>query len=113
MRDDRREHCRQRILGVAFGYEDCNDADSLRFGPLLRTVCALRRDPRLLPRPAPGRPRHALGYISRIPHTQRWHVTRLGCAAMLAALDVRENASPAALAPGEPLGSPSQIRAKR
>jgi hypothetical protein len=41
---------------------------------------------------------HAHGYIAKIPHTYRWRVTRLGRAAMSAALDVRENAFPAAFA---------------
>lgn len=36
---DTREQCRQRIYGIALGYEDCNDADTLRHDPLLKTAC--------------------------------------------------------------------------
>jgi hypothetical protein len=36
---DRREQSRQRIFQIALGYADCNDADSLRWDPLLTTVC--------------------------------------------------------------------------
>ncbi|MCA1845487.1 MAG: transposase [Actinobacteria bacterium] len=34
---------RQRVIGIALGYEDCNDADTLRHDPVLKTVCG--RDP--------------------------------------------------------------------
>jgi len=34
---------RQRVIGIALGYEDCNDADTLRRDPVLKTVCG--RDP--------------------------------------------------------------------
>ena len=33
------EQCRQRMYGIALGYEDCNDADRLRHDPLLKTTC--------------------------------------------------------------------------
>ena len=36
---DRREQTRQRLYQIALGYEDCNDADTLRHDPLLKTVC--------------------------------------------------------------------------
>jgi hypothetical protein len=36
---DRREQVRQRLYQIALGYEDCNDADTLRHDPLLQTVC--------------------------------------------------------------------------
>jgi len=36
---DRREQCRQRIYQIGLGYEDCNDSDTLRHDPLLKTVC--------------------------------------------------------------------------
>ncbi len=36
---DRREQTRQRLYQIASGYEDCNDADTLRHDPLLKTVC--------------------------------------------------------------------------
>jgi DDE family transposase len=36
---DRREQSRQRIFQIALGYADCNDADSLRWDPLLTTAC--------------------------------------------------------------------------
>lgn len=36
---DTQEQCRQRLFGIALGYEDCNDAGSLRHDPLLKTAC--------------------------------------------------------------------------
>jgi hypothetical protein len=36
---DRHEQTRQRLYQIALGYEDCNDADSLRHDPLLKSVC--------------------------------------------------------------------------
>ncbi len=36
---DRHEQTRQRLYQIALGYEDCNDADTLRHDPLLKTVC--------------------------------------------------------------------------
>ncbi len=36
---DRQEQIRQRVYQIAAGYEDCNDADTLRGDPLLKTVC--------------------------------------------------------------------------
>jgi hypothetical protein len=36
---DLQEQCRQRMYGIALGYEDCNDADRLRQDPLLKTTC--------------------------------------------------------------------------
>lgn len=36
---DRHEQVRQRVYQIALGYEDCNDADTLRYDPLLQTVC--------------------------------------------------------------------------
>ena len=36
------EMIRQRIYQIACGYEDCNDADDLRFDPLLRTAVGCR-----------------------------------------------------------------------
>jgi hypothetical protein len=36
---DRLEQCRQRIYQIGLGYEDCNDSDTLRHDPLLKTVC--------------------------------------------------------------------------
>ena len=35
----RHEQTRQRIFQIALGYEDCNDADTLRWDPLLNTTC--------------------------------------------------------------------------
>ncbi|MBV8356307.1 MAG: transposase [Deltaproteobacteria bacterium] len=42
-RHTRREQVRQRLYQIALGYEDCNDADTLRCDPLLQTICD--RDP--------------------------------------------------------------------
>ena len=36
---DRHEQSRQRIFSIALGYEDCNDAKTLRWDPLLKTAC--------------------------------------------------------------------------
>ena len=36
---DIEEQCRQRMLGIGLGYEDCNDADRLRHDPVLKTSC--------------------------------------------------------------------------
>jgi len=35
----REEQLRQRVYQIVMGYEDCNDADSLRWDPLLKVVC--------------------------------------------------------------------------
>lgn len=35
----RSEQVRQRVFQIALGYEDCNDADSLRLDPVLKTAC--------------------------------------------------------------------------
>lgn len=35
----RLEQIRQRVFQIALGYEDCNDATTLRHDPLLKTVC--------------------------------------------------------------------------
>ena len=40
----RREQVRQRLYQIALGYEDCNDADTLRHDPVLQTVCDRRPD---------------------------------------------------------------------
>ena len=36
---ERLEQVRQRVFQIAMGYEDCNDADTLRDDPVLKTVC--------------------------------------------------------------------------
>ena len=36
---DLQEQARQRIFGIALGYEDCNDANRLRHDPVLKTSC--------------------------------------------------------------------------
>jgi len=36
---DLQEQCRQRMYGIALGYEDCNDAERLRHDPVLKTSC--------------------------------------------------------------------------
>jgi len=36
---DRLEQVRQRLYQIALGYEDCNDAQSLRHDPVLKTAC--------------------------------------------------------------------------
>lgn len=39
VRHSRHEQVRQRVFQIALGYEDCNDADTLRHDPVLKTVC--------------------------------------------------------------------------
>lgn len=39
VRHSRHEQLRQRVFQIALGYEDCNDADTLRHDPLLKTAC--------------------------------------------------------------------------
>jgi hypothetical protein len=39
VRHNRREQVRQRLFQLALGYEDCNDADTLRHDPALLTAC--------------------------------------------------------------------------
>lgn len=41
VRHTRREQVRQRLYQLALGYEDCNDAATLRNDPLLKTACDL------------------------------------------------------------------------
>jgi hypothetical protein len=44
---DRLEQVRQRVYQIAMGYEDCNDADTLRRDSMLKTVCSrLPEEPR-------------------------------------------------------------------
>lgn len=54
---------RQRIFQIALGYEDCNDADTLRADPVLKVACG--RDPRheadLASQPTLSRCENALG----------------------------------------------------
>ena len=39
VRHDLLKLIRQRVLQIVAGYEDCNDADTLRSDPMLKTVC--------------------------------------------------------------------------
>ena len=39
IKHSRREQVRQRLYQIALGYEDCNDADSLRHDAVLKTAC--------------------------------------------------------------------------
>ena len=39
IRHDLLKLIRQRVLQIVAGYEDCNDADTLRSDPMLKTVC--------------------------------------------------------------------------
>jgi hypothetical protein len=52
---------RQRILGIALGYEDINDHDSLRLDPLLAAMCGPRRCARR-GSPPPAGQRQAAGW---------------------------------------------------
>ncbi len=40
----RQEQLRQRVYQIALGYEDCNDADSLRLDPVLMSACDVLPD---------------------------------------------------------------------
>jgi hypothetical protein len=53
---------RQRVFGIACGYEDQNDADTLRTDPLLKLVCGRRpeRDPDLASQPTLSRLENAV-----------------------------------------------------
>jgi hypothetical protein len=44
-RHDRLEQVRQRVYQIALGYEDCNDADRLRFDPVLQQACGSGNEP--------------------------------------------------------------------
>jgi hypothetical protein len=54
---------RQRVFGIACGYEDQNDADTLRADPLLKLVCGRRpeSDADLASQPALSRFENAVG----------------------------------------------------
>lgn len=39
IKHSRDEQVRQRLYQIALGYEDCNDAERLRYDPLLKTAC--------------------------------------------------------------------------
>ena len=43
---DREEQMRQRTFQIVMGYEDCNDASTLRHDPILKTVCGRSRTDR-------------------------------------------------------------------
>jgi hypothetical protein len=44
VRHSRLEQIRQRLYQICLGYEDCNDADTLRIDPVLKTACDLLAD---------------------------------------------------------------------
>lgn len=66
----RLEQVRQRVLQIASGYEDANDADSLRHDPILTTVCdRLPDDPQGL---------SSQPTLSRLENSvSRWELARL------------------------------------
>jgi len=63
-RHSRLEQVRQRLYQIALGYEDYNDADSLRFDPLLKIVCAVSHEDQaeLSSQPTLSRFEHAPGW---------------------------------------------------
>lgn len=74
VRHDVLELMRQRIFGIALGYEDCNDAHRLRHDAVMKTVCG--RDP------ASGGPLGSQPSLSRLETS----ATRSTCYRMAAAL---------------------------
>ena len=70
---DIQEQCRQRVFGIALGYEDCNDADRLRHDPLLKTVCGRLPDDRhgLSSQPTLSRFENSVDWVS-IRRLMRW-----------------------------------------
>jgi hypothetical protein len=52
---DRREQVRQRLFQIALGYEDCNDADTLRDDPALQVACDREGDTALSSQPTLSR----------------------------------------------------------
>jgi hypothetical protein len=56
----RHEQLRQRVFQIAMGYEDGNDADSLRDDPMLQLACARR--------PGPGAALSSQPTLSRLEH---------------------------------------------
>jgi hypothetical protein len=56
------EQLRQRVLGIALGYEDCNDAKTLRHDAALKVSCGIdSRDGALSSQPSLSRLENALG----------------------------------------------------
>ena len=58
------EQTRQRLFQIAQGYQDCNDADSLRHDPCFQMVCDLLPDDSLSSQPTLCRFENALDYVA-------------------------------------------------
>jgi hypothetical protein len=70
---------RQRIFQIALGYEDCNDADTLRHDPVLKASCGRdpETDPDLASQPTLSRCENALGPKACYRLAQRLFATYL------------------------------------
>jgi hypothetical protein len=95
----RREQVRQRLYQIALGYEDCNDADTLRHDPLLKTVCDREPDDAggLSSQPTLSRFENAVGMrtIKRLltQFEQRW-VAALAADTEVVVLDIDSTDDP-------------------
>jgi hypothetical protein len=71
------EMVRQRLHQIVAGYEDCNDADTLRGDPILKTVCDRLpdSDPDLASQPTLSRLENAVG-IKDLMRLGRWFLKR-------------------------------------
>ncbi len=71
------EMIRQRVHQIVAGYEDCNDADTLRRDPILKTVCDRLpdSDPDLASQPTLSRLENAVG-IKDLMRLGRWFLKR-------------------------------------
>ncbi len=71
------EMIRQRLHQIVAGYEDCNDADTLRGDPILKTVCDRLpdSDPDLASQPTLSRLENAVG-IKDLMRLGRWFLKR-------------------------------------
>jgi hypothetical protein len=71
------EMVRQRLHQIEAGYEDCNDADTLRGDPILKTVCDRLpdSDPDLASQPTLSRLENAVG-IKDLMRLGRWFLKR-------------------------------------
>ena len=71
------EMVRQRVHQIVAGYEDCNDADTLRGDPILKTICDRLpdSDPDLASQPTLSRLENAVG-IKDLMRLGRWLLKR-------------------------------------
>ena len=77
LRHDLLKLIRQRVLQIVAGYEDCNDADTLRSDPMLKTVCDQlpESDPDLATQPTLSRLENSVSKKDLV-RVSRWLVRR-------------------------------------